>query len=310
MFNSQCDGYVKIMRQSQELLESDPDAFLIMSQISFRALRKNSKFNKHNLQVNQALIGDFKTLGLTRQRYRDALERIVKKYKMATIQGTNKGTIATLLNLEFCDINSEHEEPTKEPSKNQQGTTKEECKKEINNNNPFNPPFSENENDKPDQTKPTKKRRLKKTEPVEKLAVRESVLLTEQQLAKLVAEYGQEGCDWMLNKLNNFKLSSGKIYDSDYHAILSWVVGEYEKAKQTKGIGNQSIYEYCMKTKTEWEFENLELEVSREAIAIINKRAVAGAPRVIKFSDHGAKEQIINELKKHKARKVQVELNV
>src|SRR5690349_10116982 len=103
------DGFIKIFRQTEELLENDPDAYLLMSQIMFRALRSHSKFNRYDLEVGQALIGDYENCGLTRQRYRDALERIVKKYKIATIKRTNKGTVATILNTEFCDINLEQE---------------------------------------------------------------------------------------------------------------------------------------------------------------------------------------------------------
>jgi hypothetical protein len=134
---SNIDGYIKLNRKSEELFESDPDAFLLMSQIMFRALRKDSPYNKHKLIPGQSLIGDYKNCGLSRQRYRDAQERIEKRYKLATFKGTNKGTIATILNLEFCDINIEdnnqqnnQQRTNKEPTENQQGTTKEEVKKE------------------------------------------------------------------------------------------------------------------------------------------------------------------------------------
>ena len=55
------------------------------------------------------------------------------------------------------------------------------------------------------------------------------VLMTKVEYEKLVKEYGEESVKWMINKLDNFKGSKGKTYKSDYRAILSWVVGEYQK---------------------------------------------------------------------------------
>jgi hypothetical protein len=129
------NGHIKIQRKAQWYLENDVHVYLIMSQAMFRALRnEESQFNIHKLKSGQALLGDFEKLGLSRQQYRDALDRIVKIYKIGTIQGTNKGTIITIINTTFCDINLPTEEPSKEPKKNQQRTTKEEVrskKKEI-----------------------------------------------------------------------------------------------------------------------------------------------------------------------------------
>ena len=43
----------------------------------------------------------------------------------------------------------------------------------------------------------------------------------------------------MVNKLSNYKLSSGKKYKSDYGAINSWVVKEWLKeSKKSSGTSN------------------------------------------------------------------------
>lgn len=55
------------------------------------------------------------------------------------------------------------------------------------------------------------------------------VLLTEDEYAKLVSDYGEEGTQWMVKKLDDYKAASGRTYKSDYRAILNWVVKEYEK---------------------------------------------------------------------------------
>lgn len=100
-------GFIQIQRASEYLFYNDLDAYLVMTQIMYRALRRESKYNKHNLKVNQAEIGDYKSIGLTERRYRDAKHRIEHQYNLATFKGNNKGTIATLFGTDFCDINCE-----------------------------------------------------------------------------------------------------------------------------------------------------------------------------------------------------------
>lgn len=114
------DGFF-LHRVAEQLLQNDPDAYLLLSQIAFRARKAASLFDRE-LTVNQAKIGDYENCGLTRQRYRDALGRLVRKYAIITIKTTNKGTIATLLNTDVCDINPmidnqqvNHQRTNKEP---------------------------------------------------------------------------------------------------------------------------------------------------------------------------------------------------
>ena len=130
-------GHIKLQRAAEELFLIDGDAYLLLTQIAFRANRRESKYNKHNLKTNEALVGDYENCHLSEQRYRDAKERIELKYKLATFKGTNKGTIATLLNTEIFDINPENkndqkneQRTTQERTRNEQRTTNEEAKKE------------------------------------------------------------------------------------------------------------------------------------------------------------------------------------
>ena len=51
----------------------------------------------------------------------------------------------------------------------------------------------------------------------------ESVHLTLEEKTKLESTYGIELTEKMISKLDTYKLSNGKKYKSDYHAILSWV---------------------------------------------------------------------------------------
>lgn len=60
------------------------------------------------------------------------------------------------------------------------------------------------------------------------------VLLTEKEFSKLVDTYGEDGTQWMIRKLDDYKASRGMTYKSDYRAILNWVVKEYEKEKASE----------------------------------------------------------------------------
>lgn len=61
------------------------------------------------------------------------------------------------------------------------------------------------------------------------------VTLTEEEYNKLVEQYGEEATQWCIQKLDNYKGSTGKKYASDYRTILSWVIASYsEQAKREK----------------------------------------------------------------------------
>ncbi len=76
-----------------------------------------------------------------------------------------------------------------------------------------------------------------------KIAYAEFVHMTEEEYGRLVEKYGKEGADWMIEKLDNAKGSKGYKYKSDYRAILSWVVKEYEKQKSENNGDNRTQYQ-------------------------------------------------------------------
>jgi hypothetical protein len=100
------DGFVKLRRgeATWELLE-DHNAFVLLTVIALRARRTHS-FNRHGLQIGQALIGDYEAYGLTEKQYRLAKARL-ERYGLAGFKATNRGTIATLLGREIFDINED-----------------------------------------------------------------------------------------------------------------------------------------------------------------------------------------------------------
>lgn len=77
-----------------------------------------------------------------------------------------------------------------------------------------------------DESKPKKQ---KKSAPEKKKAYADYVSLTEDEYSKLVNQYGEEATQWCIQKLDNYKGSTGKKYASDYRTILSWVIGSYQE---------------------------------------------------------------------------------
>jgi len=97
-------GFLKLMRspESQEL-QNDPLAFTLLTVIAQRA-RWRTAFDVRGLNFGEALIGDYKEMGLSRQQYRTRLDRLVK-CGFVTIRATPKGTIAKLTSTAVFDIN-------------------------------------------------------------------------------------------------------------------------------------------------------------------------------------------------------------
>jgi len=126
------EPFLKLMKnkESMELLTNAPNAFLLLTQIALRAKRTND-FNVHGLTIGQALVGDYKSIGLTEQRYRAAKAQL-QSWGFATFKGTNKGTIANLINTRVFDINEEGEQRTGQRTSNEQVTTNKKYKKEKN----------------------------------------------------------------------------------------------------------------------------------------------------------------------------------
>lgn len=68
----------------------------------------------------------------------------------------------------------------------------------------------------------------KKSEIV-KNKIAEAVMMTQEEFNALVEEFGKPFTDKCIEILNNYKLSSGKKYKSDYYAIKNWVISRVSK---------------------------------------------------------------------------------
>ena len=100
--------YVQLIRSKEtEELMKKPYCFMLLSHIALRAKRTND-FSVHNLVIGEALIGDYRSIGLTEQKYRTA-KKLLEKWKFITIKSTNKGTIAKLIDKRIFNINEEED---------------------------------------------------------------------------------------------------------------------------------------------------------------------------------------------------------
>jgi hypothetical protein len=126
-------SFLKLMKtkETMELITNAPNAFLLLTQIALRAMRTDG-FNVHGLTIGQALVGDYKSIGLTEQRYRTAKAQL-QSWGFATFKGTNKGTIAKLINTRVFDINEECEQRAEQRPGNEQVTTNKNIKEDNKN---------------------------------------------------------------------------------------------------------------------------------------------------------------------------------
>ena len=94
-----------------------------------------------------------------------------------------------------------------------------------------------------------------KSAPPGKHRYAENVLMTDEEYRKLADKYGDNGAQWMITKLDNYKAARGMTYKSDYRAILNWVVKEYEKElMQNRNHGTNENWRPSAKEQRDAEF--------------------------------------------------------
>jgi len=74
----------------------------------------------------------------------------------------------------------------------------------------------------------SKENKIKKN----KIKYLEKVTLSDIEYDKLLNEFASHEIQWMIEKLNSYKLATGRKYQSDYGAIRKWVIDAFEKAKK------------------------------------------------------------------------------
>lgn len=91
-----------------------------------------------------------------------------------------------------------------------------------------------------------------------KIFFADRVSLKLEELNNLVEQYGNEKTAKIIVALDLYKKSSGKVYASDYNAILNWVVAKVERdeKRELEGVSKKSSNRY--KSYTQREYNDLE----------------------------------------------------
>lgn len=225
--------FIKWQRTKEvaELMKK-PDCFMLLAQIAYRA-KRTSDFNTNNLKIGEALIGDFKEIGLTEQRYRSAKSN-VQTWGLATFKGTNKGTVAKLVDTRIYDINEENNNGQNNRTITSQQRTNNE-------------PITTNKNEKNEKNE---KNVIKEAQ--EKMLTDEKIKLTERSKVKILKDYLKNNFEKsyrlfsqpknikvipydLLTKYNNCltKLGSSKEVDSQIVDYLDYLKTTHWRDKKS-----------------------------------------------------------------------------
>jgi len=97
--------FVRGSKNFKELIKRRPTAFVLLALIADRARWKNDT-HFDDLEVGEALVGDYKTYGVTEQIYRTD-KNFLEKFKFITIKPTSRGTIVKLIDTSIFNLNTQ-----------------------------------------------------------------------------------------------------------------------------------------------------------------------------------------------------------
>lgn len=122
-------------RDADELIRLNPNAYMLARFIAARA-RYQDGFNADGLALGEAMLGDYRSYGMSEREYRTAKSQL-EQYGFATFRTTNRGTIGKLKDTRLFDpLNISNDgqndgQPTdKRRTSDGQATTNNKVKKE------------------------------------------------------------------------------------------------------------------------------------------------------------------------------------
>jgi hypothetical protein len=236
------DTFIKLIRSQKAdwLQENHPNAFLLLCLIAKRARRYSDHMD--GLEIGDAHIGDYAKAGIeTEMKYRTAkkilidlkiikIKQTCRKRKNATTKTTTEmatyGTLVTLIDSSIYDINHEGSSDLNNDRNNDRATTEQR------------PSNDEQERIRKNKKEERKEKIYKKENPppIEKIAFRSLVTLTQDQYDSLLKIHPKEDVEWMLDYLDSKKGSNGYVYISDYHVLGKggWVFEKLNEEKKRK----------------------------------------------------------------------------
>jgi hypothetical protein len=207
------------------LMQHKPNAFYLLSQIANTARRSNG--GPDGLMVGQCHLKASYKYGLTEGEYRAAKKMLISRNHIKIIETnrtrqksttgtTTESTIVELISSTVYDINSETND-----NRNDDRTTTE---RQLNDNKQEG--IRKKKNDK--------KEEQPHTPSLSKIKFREFVELTQVEHDSLLAKHGSDFLNLMMDKLDSFKGSTGKVYKSDFHTMKEggWVFNQVKKDSQ------------------------------------------------------------------------------
>lgn len=249
--------------EALHLARKHKNAFILLMFIANMARRENG--HPDGLTVGQCHLGNYKSYGLTEKEYRTAKKVLVDRGHIKIIETcrtrkneknskstlnlqnckktaneratrvTTTGTLVELCDTTIYDINSEVDNHLKGDRKGDRGATEGRPKgdeqegirkkKKEEEKLPHSPSFSPS---------------------ALKIKFRELVELTQEQYDSLLAKHGQVFLDRMLDKLDSFKGSSGKKYESDFHTMKEggWVITQVRKDLQNQKGNHEKSFQH------------------------------------------------------------------
>lgn len=191
--------------------------------------------------------------GLTIQQTRTVLNRLKSTGKI-TVENTSKFSIITLIDYN-CDVETNSRSNSlstdEQHTINRQSTDEQQAGNSpaTGNQQSYIIKYRNTEDQKNRSTdiparedgvgkyppSPSEKATAVRNPKPEKKPFGEFVSMTDEEYSSLVAKLGERGAKRCVEILDNYKGANGKKYDSDYRAILNWVVERYEEetAKQS-----------------------------------------------------------------------------
>lgn len=182
-----------------------------------------------------------KATGHSIQEVRTAINKL-KSTQCVTQSKYSKFSVFTVINFDS------YQNATEFLTGNQQATNTQSTGNQQATNNTIRNKEYKKERSKedtpptPSKGENTPKKRASKPK-IEKTQFAEFVSMTNDEYTSLVAKVGEQGAKRCIEILDNYKGASGKTYESDYRAILNWVVMRYEE--ESLKTSTQTVQEKC-----------------------------------------------------------------
>lgn len=251
------ESFIKLIRseEARYLMRKFPNAFILLTFIADRARRENG--HPDGLNIGQCHLGDYLSYGLTEQQYRTAKKILegrghikiietsrsrktrknfkkiekIENVKKSTNESTNEtttrittiGTLVELCSSSIYDIN-----PTISNHRNDERINERNDDRSTTDQRPIN---DEQEGRRRKKKEKEEQPHTPSFEISSKIKFREFVFLSQEQYDSLIAKYGKDFVERMLDVLDSYKGSKGIEYKSDYHVMkdAGWVVERVKK---------------------------------------------------------------------------------